>query len=974
MTTVVLFSVLVLVSTQAVAGVWSKQTIDGTADTGDYNSMVLDSSGRPCISYYDYENGDLKYAHWNGTTWMKETVDSAGNVGLYTSLKLNSEGQPCISYYDSTNYDLKYAFWNGTTWTKQVVDSAGTVGSYTSLAMDSSGNPCIGYRDQGHGYVKYALWNGSAWIIQTIDSAAGGWGAVCLVVNAAGNPCLSYCDDTNDDLKYAYWTGAAWVIQTVDSVGNIGYYNSLALDSFGKPRIAYYDTTNRHLKYASWNGSSWVTETVDSAAYTGMNPSLVIDSSNTPHISYTDNYWGDLKYAWWNGTTWVREQTELYLDPASTSLALDSSGNPHICFHNHPYDGLYYTSYDGTAWNVDVVECTGAVGGSSSIVDVGGYPHILYYDFSHYSFLYPGHRDIKHAWWNGSMWTTETLASQGDLVDYCDSILDSNGRVHASCYDRASDTLKYARWNGSSWETQVVDTQGPYYENSLRLDRTGKPHIAYYKYVGNWFTLFYASWNGTSWVSEVVDRSEYHSLGDYNSLALDSMDRPHISYRDFEAKALKYAHWDGTQWVVQTVATTAQYVQWSSIALDSQDRPHIAFWDDGDHLRYARWNGSEWSTQVVDPDSDNGINHALAIDKSDRPHIVYSDETNDVLKYAYWDGSSWVKQTIDNTYGTGRDCSIVLDSTGNPHIGYDNYYRSTLNYATPTIKAPTVTDEGIYTSGVPVTASWTTAAGLVEYRYALGPSPSSFVVNWKSAGAAAQAAESISLVPGQKYYWFVRGRDSSNAWTEIGNSDGVAATASCTLGEARGGSLSVPVLITDLVTTSTAADFPGLWFTSTTRASGVSVPASWSLTRGSNVQAAGILSWQDGVPVLSSPELKYSSSAPATSPLGLLNKAAANDIDESLNYRGISPVGMLVTVWGKVTGRDDSANMFYIDDGSHLVDGMGPSSTPYVGLRVVYGAGITPPNVGKHVSVTGIRTIEKVTLTSSAIVNGKPRS
>ena len=67
---------------------------------------------------------------------------------------------------------------------------------------------------------------------------------------------------------------------------------------------------------------------------------------------------------------------------------------------------------------------------------------------------------------------------------------------------------------------------------------------------------------------------------------------------------------------------------------------------------------------------------------------------------------------------------------------------------------------------------------------------------------------------------------------------------------------------------------------------------------------------------------------------------------------GPNSIGLLVTVWGKVTQRDSSNQYFYIDDGSGLKDGTSTGAEQKIVVRVE--ANPTAYPADSYVTATGI--------------------
>jgi hypothetical protein len=126
-----------------------------------YTTIALDSDGHVHLAYYDWTNGDLRYASNASGGWVTQTLDSTGDVGRDTAIAVDAAGHVHVSYIDVTYHALKYATNDKGAWTTYVIDDYSYVGDpysdgggYTSIAVDSAGAVHISYR--GDARLRYA--------------------------------------------------------------------------------------------------------------------------------------------------------------------------------------------------------------------------------------------------------------------------------------------------------------------------------------------------------------------------------------------------------------------------------------------------------------------------------------------------------------------------------------------------------------------------------------------------------------------------------------------------------------------------------------------------------------------------------------------------------------------------------------------------------------------------------------------------
>jgi hypothetical protein len=190
-----------------------------TLDSGTIDqktSIAIGTDGNPIISYYDFNNKDLKIIKCQNQSCSlfdtPRTLDSMGDVGNSSSIAIGADCNPIISYSDFTNNDLKIIKCQNQSCSlvdfPRTLDSTGDVGTNLSIAIGTDGYPIISYLD---GFPNYDL----------------------KIVKCHHPFCIDF--DT----------------RTLDSSGDVGGYTSIAIGTDGKPIISYIDFTFRDLKIYS---------------------------------------------------------------------------------------------------------------------------------------------------------------------------------------------------------------------------------------------------------------------------------------------------------------------------------------------------------------------------------------------------------------------------------------------------------------------------------------------------------------------------------------------------------------------------------------------------------------------------------------------------------------------------------------------------------------------------------------------------
>ena len=144
-------------------GAASTTTLDPNSVAGKYTSIAIGVDGLPVIAYYDSGATDLKVAHCGNITCSTgvsvAAVDVQGDVGKYASIAIGTDGKPVVSAYRTDGGNLRLARCANVACTSSVLrnlDTNNDVGASSSIAVGPDGVPVVAFQDLTRGVLRAA--------------------------------------------------------------------------------------------------------------------------------------------------------------------------------------------------------------------------------------------------------------------------------------------------------------------------------------------------------------------------------------------------------------------------------------------------------------------------------------------------------------------------------------------------------------------------------------------------------------------------------------------------------------------------------------------------------------------------------------------------------------------------------------------------------------------------------------------------
>lgn len=452
--------------------------------------------------------GDTMVEQWNGSSWALQTAPS-------TDASVDAVSCTSASFCDAVGPDSAYS-WNGSAWTAQTLPSSASSPTVQGVSCTSRKFcEAVGESNDNGNIVPAAIrWNGSAWASQTAPNPAKSTFAYLNAVSCASS---SSCEaggyfevqaNANDKKAFAEdWNGDAWQLQQAvappgaasNDFGGVSCVSATFCEAVG----GHSDSAgNQDVLAETWNGQKWAIQSIPARLNVGGSPSI---ANGLDQVSCVSTQFCEAVGAgsagpftlMWNGTSWTVQTLPGIsdVDPQAVSCA-----SADFCML---VDGFAQVdTWDGTSWST-----APAPTGLTDIVSVS----CLSATFC--NVVGGGNEDSLAAQWNGTSWTTQTLA--GTVSTSMNAVsctaTTSCEAVGVTPGSNGYEGTVAESWNGSAWTLQSTTSPSTTLGSQLTAvscaSATSCTGVGWYtsNNVGSTYgqsETVVEDWNGTAWTLE----------------------------------------------------------------------------------------------------------------------------------------------------------------------------------------------------------------------------------------------------------------------------------------------------------------------------------------------------------------------------------------------------------------------------------------------------------------------------------------
>jgi hypothetical protein len=664
-------------------GTWAADVIDNAA-ASDKAIIRSASDGTLYVAYQHFSGTamGLRCAARSGSSWSSEWITASESVD-YFDFAMDAAGILHVVYRRNMGgglHSLGHA-WKApsSSWANETIPTQADP-EMCSLALGPEGQIYAAYNSVASGALHFVSNMTGTWVNETVHrSPRWSWGRYNSIVSGAsgGEVHIAYYDNIDGALRYAgRSSGGAWTLHLIDTPGDVGRFASIGRDPNVGLFIAYGDMSGRVMKAAM----NYVSSPLNLMASPVTLNRIDLTWTDTPNETrYRVERSVD------GGMTWADVATR---PAGSTSYSDQGLASSQAYTYRVIAVNDFMESYPSNQVTALPAYITTVAFGPSAdfgpyndlAVGPSGMLHVAHSDQTNSNTLYTTGPV-------GGPFTTVTADSGPSAVSQVgfgsNAVGVSGGQAMVACSLFPSGVgtlsgLRFTTLTGTSPSTTTLEVSPPFggyygYYPKLRVAPDGTVHVVHLESVAGGYHWRHAYRTGGTWtlagrITPQEVTSQYN-----NSLAIGSDGVPHLAYARSPSPGLTELVYGSRQSGAWSFSAPAGPVQpfYVTLALDSMNKPHVAYIQNGSAVLYGTNATGTWVFEPVRSGlfSIANINPAIGLDAATgRIHIVYSDAG--LWHASKLAGGAWIRKPLDLSGTALTHVSLALDAQDFIHVAY----------------------------------------------------------------------------------------------------------------------------------------------------------------------------------------------------------------------------------------------------------------------------------------------------------------